>query len=66
MSCRVCLELEQILKSALGVDTPEVLAGLSEKALRNRAQQREEKIAKQQLHLDKHLKVCSDHMALRS
>ena len=60
MSCRVCVELEQFLNAAREADIPEMLVGLNERALRNRLQQREEKIERQQLLLSKHLKVCSE------
>ena len=59
MSCRQCLELEQFLQSAMEPDLPNMLSGLNEKALRNRLQQREEKIDKQRMLLMKHQKACS-------
>ena len=58
MSCRNCLELEQFLHSALEPDAPETLAGLSVAAIRNRTQQKQERITKLRADLERHKATC--------
>ncbi len=58
MPCRTSRELEQFLRSAEAPDASKRLAGLTEKALRNHLQQREENIEKQRALLLKHTKTC--------
>jgi hypothetical protein len=58
MPCRNCVELQQFLHSAVQPDSPELLVGLSEAAIRNRIKQKKEKIAKLQLDLERHKNSC--------
>jgi len=58
MSCRNCIELDQFLRSALEPDAPEMLIGLSEAAIRNRAQQKQEKISKLRADIERHKASC--------
>jgi len=58
MSCRTCLELEQFLRAAEEPDPPELLVGLTERGLINRALQREEKIKEQRHQVEKHKMLC--------
>ena len=59
MSCRTCLELEQFLRAAEEPESPELLVGLTERGLINRALQREEKIKEQRHLVEKHKMFCS-------
>ncbi len=54
--CRLCVELELYVRASQQPDAS--AAGLSEAGIRNRAHQREEKIQKAELALEKHRKVA--------
>ena len=60
MPCRVRRDLEQFLASAEEADSPDLLSGLSERALVNRQLQKEEKISRQKLLLEKHQQACEE------
>lgn len=52
--CRLCEELERHVHTAQQPDSPELLLGLTEAGERNRARQREEKLLKAELELQRH------------
>jgi hypothetical protein len=64
MPCRNCIELQQFLHSAVQPDSPALLVGLSEAAIRNRIKQKKEKIAKLQLDLERHSNSCPETAGL--
>ena len=57
LPCRICKELEQHLHSAQQPDTPALLLGLTEAGMRNRTHQRQERIQKVELDIERHQKA---------
>ncbi len=55
-TCRICIELERHVQSAQQPVVPALLVGLTEAGNRNRVRQREEKLLKAELELEKHRK----------
>ena len=60
MPCMICIRLEQAAAAALRLDAPDVLLGLNEAALRNRARQKEEQTLKAKSDLEKHQRSCAN------
>lgn len=58
MLCRICSELQQHLNSAQQPDSPELLLGLTEAGERNRIHQRQEKLVRAEMDIERHKKVC--------
>lgn len=54
--CRLCEELERYVHIAQQPDSPELRLGLTEAGERNRARQREEKLERAELELERHRK----------
>jgi hypothetical protein len=54
MSCKVCIKLEDVVAASLRLDDPDILRGLSESGIRNRACQKEERQLKAKADLEKH------------
>jgi len=52
--CRLCEELKRHVHTAQQPDSPELLLGLTEAGERNRARQREERLLKAELELQRH------------
>jgi len=61
MACKICTQLEEAAEAARRPDPPELLVGLTEAGLRNRALQKEEKQHKTAADLEKHQRTCPDH-----
>ena len=61
MTCKLCTQLEEAVAAAKREDPANILEGLSEAALRNRARQREEQKLKAEMNLEKHQKGCPKH-----
>jgi hypothetical protein len=61
MTCKICTQLEEAAEAAKRPDPPEILQGLNESGLRNRARQREEKQVKTALDLEKHQRTCPEY-----
>ena len=59
MECKTCLQLEEAITRAKQPDSPEILKGLSEAALRNHSLQKQERQARTKLELEKHLRSCA-------
>ena len=55
--CRLCLQLQEAVESARQSGSPDLLLGLTEAGKRNRLHQREEKLARAELALEKHNKA---------
>jgi hypothetical protein len=51
MACRICIQLQEAAAGAQKPDTPNLLLGLNEAGLRNRARQKEERQLKTKLDL---------------
>ena len=60
MKCRVCVQLEEAIVAAQGPDAPNLLLGLTEAGLRNRARQKGERQVKAELDLEKHRRYCRE------
>ena len=60
MSCRVCVQLPEAMVAAERADAPNLLLGLTEAGLRNRARQKEERKVKAELDLEKHRRSCRE------
>ncbi|HEY5055812.1 MAG TPA: hypothetical protein VII58_06605 [Acidobacteriaceae bacterium] len=58
MVCKVCVQLEEAIATAEQPDAPNLLQGLTEAGLRNRARQKEERKVKAALDLEKHRRSC--------
>jgi len=54
--CRLCEELKRHVHTAQQPDSPELLVGLTEAGERNRTRQREEKLLRAELELERHRK----------
>jgi hypothetical protein len=63
MSCKVCTQLEEAVASAEMPDPPEILRGLTEAGMRNRARQTEERKLKAKSNLEKHQRSCQESEA---
>lgn len=60
MTCKTCNELDKAVAAMRQPDAPHVLEGLSEAGLRNHARQREEKMLKAEINLEKHQRACTN------
>ncbi len=60
MACRICIQLQEAAAGAQKPDTPNLLLGLNEAGLRNRARQKEERQLKTKLDLEKHQRACRE------
>ena len=60
MACKVCVQLEEAIVSSRQEDAPNLLLGLTEAGLRNRARQKEERQVKAELDLEKHRRSCRE------
>jgi hypothetical protein len=54
MQCKVCIQLEEAVAASMEPDPPNILLGLNEPGIRNRARQKEERQIKAKLELEKH------------
>jgi hypothetical protein len=61
MPCKVCEQLEEAVANAQKPDAPNILRGLHEGALRNRALQRVEQEIQAHAKLEKHRDWCADY-----
>jgi len=59
MPCPICIRLEQAAAAAARSDPPNVLLGLNEAGIRNRARQKEERTLKAEADLAKHQRSCA-------
>jgi hypothetical protein len=60
MACRICIQLQEVAAGAQKPDTPNLLLGLNEAGLRNRARQKEERQLKTKFDLEKHQRACRE------
>ncbi len=60
MACKVCVQLEEAIVSSRKADAPNLLLGLTEAGLRNRARQKQERQVKAELDLEKHRRSCRE------
>jgi len=60
MTCKVCVQLEEAIATADQPDAPNLLLGLTEAGLRNRARQKAERKVKTALDLEKHRRSCRE------
>ena len=58
MSCKICAQLEEAIVSSQQTDPPNLLLGLTEAGLRNRARQKRECQIKAELDFEKHRRSC--------
>lgn len=58
MPCKICIQLEEAVAASARPDPPNVLLGLNDAGLRNRARQKEERQAKTNIDLEKHQLTC--------
>jgi hypothetical protein len=63
MQCKLCNQLKQAAKASVRPDAPNLLLGLNEAGLRNRAWQKEELILKAEEDLKRHQRSCQDRAA---
>lgn len=61
MKCKTCVQLEEAIVSVELPDAPDLLLGLTEAGLRNRARQKAERKVKAALDLEKHRRSCRDY-----
>jgi hypothetical protein len=61
MTCKVCVQLEEAIVSSRQEDAPNLLLGLTEAGLRNRARQKQERQVKAELDLEKHRRSCREY-----
>ena len=54
MPCKFCIKLEEAVAASVRVDAPNILLGLTESGIRNRARQKEERQVKAKTDLEKH------------
>lgn len=59
MSCTICIKLEQAAAAAVRLYLPNILLGLNEAGIRNRARQKEERTLKAETDLEKHQRSCA-------
>jgi len=60
MVCKVCAQLQEAIASSQMPDEPEMLLGLTEAGLRNRAHQKAERKVKAELDLERHRRSCRE------
>ncbi|HXE07123.1 MAG TPA: hypothetical protein VN612_04450 [Acidobacteriaceae bacterium] len=60
MVCKVCVQLQEAVASSQMPDAPDLLLGLTEAGLRNRAHQKAERKVKSELDLEKHRRSCRE------
>jgi hypothetical protein len=60
MACKICVQLEEAIVASERPDAPDLLLGLTEAGLRNRARQKDERKVKAALDLEKHRRSCRD------
>jgi hypothetical protein len=60
MVCKTCVQLEEAIVTSHQEDAPDLLLGLTEAGLRNRARQKAERKVKAELDLEKHRRSCRD------
>lgn len=58
MLCKICVQLESAIASSQRTDPPNLLLGLTEAGLRNRARQKKECEIKAELDLERHRRSC--------
>jgi hypothetical protein len=58
MQCKICTQLEEAAAASVRPDPPNILLGLNEPAIRNRARQKEERQHKTKTDLEKHQRSC--------
>jgi hypothetical protein len=58
MLCTICAQLEEAVAMSHKPDLPEILSGLNEAGIRNRALQKQEKVANAEMNLRKHQHSC--------
>lgn len=61
MTCKTCVQLEEAIVSSEQEDAPDLLLGLTEAGLRNRARQKAERKVKAALDLEKHRRSCREY-----
>ena len=54
MPCKVCIQLEEAVAASVRPDEPNILLGLNEFGIRNRARQKEERRLKAKMDIEKH------------
>ena len=54
MPCKFCIKLEEAVAASVRVDAPNILLGLTESGIRNRARQKEERQIKAKTDLEMH------------
>jgi hypothetical protein len=54
MPCKICTKLEEAVAASTRPDPPNILLGLNEPGIRNRARQKEERQIKAKMDLEKH------------
>jgi hypothetical protein len=54
MPCKICIQLEEAVVASTRPDPPNILLGLNETGIRNRARQKEERQIKAKMDLEKH------------
>jgi hypothetical protein len=60
MPCMICVRLEQAAAAVVRSDPPNVLLGLNEAGLRNRARRKEERTFKAETDLETHERSCAN------
>jgi len=60
MVCKVCVQLQEAMAGCDSPDAPDLLLGLTEAGLRNRARQKAERKVKAELDLEKHRRSCRE------
>ena len=58
MLCRICTQLEEAVAICHKPDLPEIISGLNEAGIRNRALQKQEKVTTAEMNLEKHQHSC--------
>ena len=58
MPCKFCIKLEDAVAESVKLDAPNILLGLTESGMRNRARQKEERLVKAKTDLEKHQRSC--------
>ena len=58
MPCKICIQLEEAVAASARPDSPNILLGLKDAGLRNRARQKEERQHKASVDLEKHQRAC--------
>jgi hypothetical protein len=63
MQCKLCIKLKEATAISVRPDPPNLVLGLNEAGLRNRAWQKEELILKAEGDLKRHQRSCQDKPA---